>query len=73
MPRKKKEVQLPEVPMKEIPQTRDEACARLHFHFPEEKSYNKAVALLDVFMSQATLDEGYYWVINKRDQIKNSE
>ena len=73
--RVKSEITLPRRAMREVPKGRDEAIARLHFHFKNEITHTRAVSAMDSFMEnpQTTLAEAYYWTINMRDQIVNQE
>ena len=70
--RTKSHIELPKTSKKFPPKTREEAVARLHFHFNTLESHSLAVTELDKFLSEWGLDESYYWVINKRDQIISS-
>ena len=66
MKKKVKEISLPKMPMSFIPDTRNEAIARLHFHFPDPISHSRAVIAMDEFMTDKTisLETAYYWVTN---------
>jgi hypothetical protein len=66
--KKIKEIKLPEMPMSFLPDTRNEAIARLHFHFPEPISHTRAVIAMDEFMKSVSLETAYYWVVNGKPQ-----
>jgi len=74
MPRKKqsKSITIPSHIFSRPPKTREEAVARLHFHFETEVLHSKAVELLDKYIGEHGLIPGYYFVINARDQVKKS-
>jgi len=73
--RVKSEITLPRRAMRQIPKNRDEAIARLHFHFNNEISHSNAVSAMDGFMENTltTLEQAYYWTINMRDEIITQE
>lgn len=70
MPRKKKEITLSNtIPDERPPKTIDEAKARLHIVFPDVYSYNRAIAIFNVFLKRATIAEAYFWVAGRKDSI----
>jgi hypothetical protein len=68
MKKKTKEIRLPEMPMSFIPDSRNEAIARLHFHFPDPILHAKAVFTMDEFLKTVSLETAYYWTINGKHQ-----
>jgi hypothetical protein len=68
MKKKTKEIRLPEMPMSFIPDSRNEAIARLHFHFPDSILHAKAVLTMDEFLKTNSLETAYYWVINGKHE-----
>jgi hypothetical protein len=70
--KKNKEIVIPSHVFSRPPKTREEAVARLHFHFGTEVLHSKAVEMLDKYTEEHSLIPAYYFVINARDQIKKS-
>ena len=68
MPKRIKEIRLPEMPMSFLPDTREEAIARLHFHFRDPISHAQAVIVMDEYLKMYSLETAYYWVINGKPQ-----
>jgi len=74
MARKKqnKEIGIPDFIFSRPPKTRDEAVARLHFHFRNATLHTEAVKTMDGYTDSHGLIPAYYFTINGRDQIKKA-
>jgi len=70
--KKNKEITIPSHVFSRPPKTREEAVARLRFHFGVEVLHSRAVGMLDEYTHEHGLIPAYYFVINARDQIKES-
>jgi len=74
MPRKKKakEIEILSSVFSRPPKTRDEAVARLHFHFETPILHSRAVEKMDEWIKEHDLIPAYYFTVNYRDQIRKS-
>jgi hypothetical protein len=62
-----------EIPVQNIselpPKTRDEALARLHFHFPEIEAYTVAKGVYSTYSLSVGIAEAYYGTLSKKESI----
>jgi len=74
MARKKrtKEIDIPSHIFSRPPKTRDEAVARLHFHFETPILHSRAIEKMDEWIKEHDLIPAYYFTVNYRDQIRKS-